>query len=70
MNTVTRIYTGDLSHIPPEIETGITKDALLAENEGYESFAELVWSDCEKYGKYDDSDPSSDVLCIYVQGES
>lgn len=69
MDTVTRIYSSDLSREAPVIETGITRAQLDDENaDGGEHFAALVWQDCERAGFYNDSDISSDVLCIYVAG--
>lgn len=69
MDTVTRIYSSNIAQGAPSIETGISREALDAENVEYESFAALVWETCERDGWYNDSDPSSGVLCLYVKGE-
>lgn len=68
METVTRIFSPDVGREAPVIETGITKDRLLGENQDHEAFAELVWETCDHAGFYNDSDLSSDLLCVYVKG--
>lgn len=45
----------------------LTKEDLWSENVDFEDFAELVWSECEEHGWYNNSD-TPDMLCIYVRG--
>lgn len=68
MDTVTRIFSSDISRRAPLIETSITREQLDGENLDFADFALLVWSQCDEFGYYNDSDMSSGTLCIYVAG--
>lgn len=69
MLLVTRIF-----HSNTRSDTGtpscsvLSREDLLLENAGSEDFVDDVWRECEKYGWYNDSDRSSDVVCLYVKG--
>lgn len=46
----------------------IDKAQLLAENEDYPDFVGTIEEEVKEHGFYDDSDPSSGVVCLYMGG--